>query len=316
MRRLFAFCLLVLLFCPPIIQAQETQDIPGIELSTFKWNKTTLNALILTQENETWWKPYFVELSQRAVDQWNQAIEFFVEKYPDYAYMSAINIILRRANVTLPNYDIYITFAEYVAIQSQETLGLTTTYPNRDGTIRNATIELSSKSGPIDLTRSDQRDVATHEFGHALGLGHSNSSKDLMYPYYDLFSSDNAISTLDLYGLATTFSWVIAPNDPKSTPNFTTIPPDITYEYAPVTNPTPKGIEDNPLVKAIIIFLSTPYMAIIVIALILFLAVAILISWGSRRSPRQRKKPLNATYVHAKYLTLRNSKQLFIRINS
>ena len=289
MRRLFAFCLLALLLVPTIVQAQETQDVPGIELTSFKWNKTTLQALLVTQENQTWWKTYFVDLSQRAIDQWNQAFGFFAEKHSEYNYLSCISIVLAVRNQTLPDYDIYITFAENLAIEGQETLGLTTTYPNRNGTTQKAIIELSSKSGPIDLTLSDQRDVATHEVGHALGLGHSNSTKDLMYPYYDLFSSQNAISTLDLYGLATTFSWVNNPSSPQSIPNFITLPPDITFEYAPVTSPTPKGIEDNPVVKAIVIFFSTPYMAIIFGSLTVFLVITIIIAWVSRRSRRRRK---------------------------
>ena len=89
-----------------------------------------------------------------------------------------------------------------------------------------------------------------------------------MYPYYDLLSTDNAISTLDLYGLATSFSWIISQG--ANPPASTTLPPNIPFDYAPILDPAPKSVDDNPLVKAIVIFLSDPYMAIMVVALFRF----------------------------------------------
>jgi hypothetical protein len=281
--RLFSFVLVIILVLSSISPlAHAQQDYIFIDLPGYSWNKTTLNALVVTSENEIWWKPNLVNLIYKSIQQWNEAFQFFAAKYPDYAYLSSLSITGAVSNETLLGYDIYVRFSDSITIGGQQALGLATTYSNVDKIIENCSIILSSKSGTFDLTGSHQRDVANHELGHALGLGHSNSTADLMYPTYDLFSTDNAISTLNLYGVAILFNWIISPSN-YSIPSFTTLPSNIAFEYAPVSEPEPKGLSDNILYKSLAILLNSPYMAIMIVTLVFFIIVVSYVYRGTRR---------------------------------
>ena len=192
------------------LQVVAQQDVPSVDLGQSRWNKISLRALLVLNESQSWWQLYFPNMTMYAVQQWNEAFDFFAEEYPQYSYLANVDLTLAFSDVSLPGYDIYIFFNPEVLISGINALGETLVLSSSNGTIRIANVTLSSNSQVIDVTQQDYRDTTVHELGHALGLGHSNSSVELMYTYNDIFSSNYAISTLDLYGVAVLFETTTA----------------------------------------------------------------------------------------------------------
>ena len=235
--------------CTNGVQAQS-RDKYSLELQDFVWNHPTLNALFVTATNESWWDPADLSTALRAIGQWNDAIAAFALNHTDFSYLSNLRIQPTASNETLPGFDIYINWTES-PLGGADEVGLTQLFPNYDGTIVNCTVNLAAHTYHGDsLEQGDLQNIALHELGHSLGLGHSNYTGDVMYAYYTLGGSAKEVSTLDVYGVATLFGWeqnsaVFPPVNTRLNVNSVILPSYIPYQELPVSPRThaPKRLQ-------------------------------------------------------------------------
>jgi len=75
-------------------------------------------------------------------------------------------------------------------------------------------IYVAQLADPIDVGN-----VIAHELGHALGLGHTETLGDLMYPNYNVEAVNYPLypSTLDVYGVSRAFGWLTDISTPTLT---------------------------------------------------------------------------------------------------
>ncbi|MGD6935237.1 MAG: matrixin family metalloprotease [Candidatus Bathyarchaeia archaeon] len=284
--------LLVLSF--PVFQVQaQTQDTPIIEVGGYLWNKTTLNVLIVA-ENQSEWSSGLVNSTIRAIEGWNHAITYFSANYSGFSYLSAVNMQVQVSNETKPDFDVYVNFSDAVSVASRDAIGATTTVPYGNGTIQKCVVTLATTSQYVTLTQKDIQSVAAHEFGHVLGIGHSNASSDLMFPMFDIYAAQYEISTLDMYGVANAFQWIINPDlNVPSAKQELTLPAIIAYEYIPSTQPVPQSITDNPTIRALEVLanvLLTPYI-LLMIALGISILVLIELYYRRKGQTKNRAEP-------------------------
>ncbi len=123
------------------------------------------------------------------------------------------------------------------AVQSGSTLAVTCTWystaPNPDDAVE---FDMEIDPGWTWTTgtsgiNTDLQSVATHEFGHALGLGHSAISAAVMYPSYTQGTNKRTLHADDIAGIIAIYG--ATGGGPTSTP--TTAPPTNTPTTAPPT---------------------------------------------------------------------------------
>jgi len=164
-------------------------DGPGFIEREFAWDHDPLTVSINVASGNI--DPSAIDLAKSAIKDWQDRIRAGagISNVPYNSAPFGIRYVSSSA-------DIAITLIE----RAESVLGTTTAY-YRLGKIVRADVVIATKSARgLALDKADIQNVAAHEFGHALGLGHSTVYGDVMYGSYDFISTSRVIhpSTCDI----------------------------------------------------------------------------------------------------------------------
>ncbi len=134
------------------------------------WDVNDFPLKIYVREvSSKYYKPVYKEYVKYALDVWRKADDRI-----NYVFVNSKR-----------NADISIIFVENLGDKYKDDyLGLTEYDMGRNKTIDYSKIQISLiKFGDEIVSDGEIKATIVHEFGHALGLGHSDNEYDIMYPY-------------------------------------------------------------------------------------------------------------------------------------
>jgi hypothetical protein len=262
----------LLLVYTPSMPSSAAATLPSIDLEGFRWNSFPLRVLV---DMNAWSTPDYAVAVREALDDWLRSIWNYTSSFNDTS-LTMIRFAFYVSDINrTDNYNALVTFAASEIGPSSETVGLTTARwnPQTHEPIPPVTVNITTYSATA--SHLFVRNVAMHELGHMLGLGHASSQNTLNGPelmYY--ISSRNSIlfpSTLDVYGLTVLYGGMYGQT--------VRLPADIPYKMlseGTVPPPTSDFWENLPT--------YVPLLAAIAVILVL---VPILLRLGLKNKPEQ-----------------------------
>ncbi len=162
--------------------AQVPQNEVFLELQKATWDQSTLRVLIVTEEDESWWRTTYLDSTLRAVGVWNDAFVAFATNYSNFAYLSRLSLVPTVSDTLRSGFDVYVLWTTEPLDEGDDSVGLAITY-SVVGVVLNCTITLGvhNRLG-TELSEVDMQNIALHELGHSLGINHANYTGDAMYP--------------------------------------------------------------------------------------------------------------------------------------
>ena len=237
---LVSFLIFSVFFVPIADSTAQSESEYVIPLQGPTWDHSVISVLIIPSWSETWWQAGYLDAATRSISQWNDAMTHFSSNKADYSYISRLKMEMKVSNSSETGFDVYISWIDRFRNETCEA-GLTRTVYSTN-VIINSTLTLAAHDcyGNV-MSERDVQNVALHELGHSLGLGHPNVPEDLMYFAYSLSSPTRAISTLDAFGVANVFRWMENSSDfnpdSQGQPVYSVaLPSDIEYEYLPISD--------------------------------------------------------------------------------
>ncbi len=265
------------------------------------WTNPTITILIIPQPSASWFKASYTFDVNHAISRWSESIVAYIDAYgSNYLRKLSFVTCISGVNESLcGSPDIQVQFIQSFGSQSAG-LGITSIRISNSGIFQTTpptttTLAAYDPTNTTQLTDNDMINIASHEFGHALGLNHATVSVtddgtfELMYKSYgqavgNPANSLEAPSTLDMYALSYIYDWLASSSmlsGPGHSVAFLSLPSGVAYSSV-----YPYAEQIQTLQNSI----SRSKLEIIVLAIVAALLLALVLVLGilsSRKKPSQ-----------------------------